>query len=185
MQMPTAIEGESYWKAKIIMPYIYLWGLRDYRTLSSLKQTERKKKACGCNHFQTERLHLERNVGSRKTVEIIFFPPWGTVLCYLSGQRKTALCWWSLAFVKQCASSRARGGLGLLKQVRLLKAIRRLSSLEVFHSCEVLFRGLLLSCSLSVNAGFPVLCKSLPLGSTVLLGHPRFQKEYVIVSGTR
>lgn len=77
MQMPTAIEGESYWEAKIIMPYIYLWGLRDYRTLSSLKQTERKKKACGCNHFQTERLHLERNVGSRKTVEIIFSPHGG------------------------------------------------------------------------------------------------------------
>lgn len=40
------------------------------------------------------------------------------------------------------------------------------------------------SCSLSVNAGLLVLCESLPLGLTVLLGHPRFQKDHVIVSGT-
>lgn len=166
------------------MPYIYLWGLRDYRTLSSLKQKERKKKACGCNHFQTERLHLERNVGSRKTVEIIFFPH-GGLYCAIYLVKGKQLFAGEALLLSSSASSRARGGLGLLKQVRLLKAIRRLSSLEVFHSCEVLFRGLLLSCSLSVNAGFPVLCKSLPLGSTVLLGHPRFQKEYVIVSGTR
>lgn len=41
------------------------------------------------------------------------------------------------------------------------------------------------SCSLSVNAGLSVLCKSLPLGFPLLLGHPRFQEEHVIVSGKR
>lgn len=54
---------------------------------------------------------------------------------------------------------------------------------ESFILVEFLFPWF--SCSLSVNAGLPVLCKSLPPGSTVLLGHPRFQKEHVIVSGKR
>lgn len=60
---------------------------------------------------------------------------------------------------------------------------KRLSTHEVFHSCGVLFCWF--SCSLSINAGLQVLCKSLPLGSTVLLGHLGFQKDHVIVSGTR
>lgn len=103
-------------------------------------------------------------------------------MCYLSGQRKVALCWRRLAFVKQCACSRARGGLraGIRPSS---EAAGRLSAREVFHHCEVPFRWF--SRSLPVNAGLPGLCKSLPPGWTVLPGHPGFLKECVIVSGRR
>lgn len=48
-------------------------------------QSKRKgDKGLWLNCFQTERLHLERNIGSRKTIEAkALFSPWGTVLCYL------------------------------------------------------------------------------------------------------
>lgn len=106
--------------------------LRDYRTLSYPKQKERKKKCCGCNNFPTERLHLERNVGSSKTIEIKKFSPLGDciMLCYLVKEEQLS-AGKALAFVKHYASSRARGGLGLLKQV-LLKAIRRLLPVRSF-----------------------------------------------------
>lgn len=56
------------------------------------KQKERRKKGCGCNHFQTERLPLERNVGSSETIEVnkFFFLGDCTVLFIWSKENSSA-----------------------------------------------------------------------------------------------
>lgn len=110
----------------------------------------------------------------------IFLPLRDYIVLFIC-QRKTALCWWCEAFIDSVLLPEL--GVGWFAEISPASE----ANLIFLPVRSFILWGFILLVPMLIisKCRAPILCKSLPPDSLVLLGHPRFQKEYVIVAGTR